>query len=111
MIPKTFSLLGYKWTVKTIDGLLNSEGEPVFGLCDFDNHKISLDSSLADTKLWHTFLHEMLHAALYSLGRNKLCDDEGFVDALSGALAQALKPEIASARPRAARKGHSKPSR
>lgn len=110
MIPKTFHLLGYKWTVKTIDSLVNSEGEPVFGLCDFDAHRISLDSKLAGAELWHTFLHELLHAALYSLGRNKLCDDEGFVDALSGALAQALKPQKQTkrARPSAAQSSRQK---
>lgn len=112
MIPKTFQLLGYTWTVAISSGPLKGDAdEKLYGLCDYDTHTIHLAGDLEPVMLWHTFMHEVLHACLAAIGREKLNLDEGFVDGLSGALAQALTPGTKPARPRAARKVPKKRSR
>ena len=39
---------------------------------------------------YQTFMHELAHAVLDTMGREELSKDEGFVDALSEYLAQAI---------------------
>lgn len=116
MIPKHFNLLGYNWAVVTSNGPLFATEEPkevLHGYCDFTTHTIYLSGDLKGLDLWHTFLHELLHAALEAIGRPKLGADEGLVDSLSGALAQALNPGLKTVRAprRAVRKAPSKRSR
>lgn len=116
MIPKKFQLLGYTWTVTHHDGPLSDPDKPddkICGLCDFENHEIHLSGDLTPELLWHTFLHEMLHATLEAIGQPKLAKNEGLVDGLSGALAQALRPGIKTVRvrPRAVAKARQKPLR
>ena len=113
MIPKTFQLLSYTWTVVMHDGPMVEGDQQCNGLCDFQNHVITLNKQLDAETLWHTWLHEVTHAVLDAIGRVKLGNDEGFVDSLSGALAQALRPASgkASVRPAAAAKGRRKPAR
>jgi hypothetical protein len=103
MIPKKFNLLGYTWTVKIHDGPVEApDGDKCSGFCDYETCTIALDGSMKPEALWHAYLHEITHAVLNAIGREKLNNDEGFVDSFSGALAQVLKPapKTTRARPR-----------
>lgn len=103
MIPKSFQLLGYKWRVRMVVGLKEvSSGDKLDGYCDFQKHLVFVEAGLPPAEQWHTFLHELLHASLEAIGRPELSASEGFVDALSGALAQALPTRKVRAPRRAA---------
>jgi hypothetical protein len=43
-----------------------------------------------DTFYYQTFVHELVHAVLDTMGREELSKDEGFVDAFSEYLAQTI---------------------
>jgi Zn-dependent peptidase ImmA (M78 family) len=88
MIPKQFKLLNHTWRVEMVPGLLEHEDGPANGTCDPATHIITLNSLCEPEQLWHTWLHELLHAILHTLGRYDQNDDEGFVDSVAGALAQ-----------------------
>lgn len=94
MIPKQFKLLNYTWTVVGHLGMIPENGRQLYGKCDHNNHTITLNIAAPPAVVWHTFLHELLHAALEATGRTQLSADEDFVDSLSGALAQALPNPI-----------------
>ena len=113
MIPKSFQLLSYTWTVKLHPGPIPYEDTTANGLCDFANKTIVLNADQEPEAIWHAWLHEVAHAVLEAIGRVKLSADEGFVDSLSGALAQVLRPapRKAPARPRAAGRARPKPGR
>lgn len=90
VIPKRFKLLNYTWTVIGHPGMIVEKGVQLYGKCDHNAHTIHLNIAAPPAVVWHTFLHELLHAALESTGRTTLSADEDLVDSLSGALAQAL---------------------
>lgn len=95
-IPKSFQLMGYTWTVVVHKAHLadpDAAGH-LFGMCDYNQHVIHISGGLTPEARWHTFLHELTHAVLGAIGREKLNKDEGFVDGFSGALAQALSPPV-----------------
>jgi hypothetical protein len=66
-----------------------ADGDECRGLCDYDSLTISVNVAQAHSMVLHTFLHEKMHAMLWTIGSDK-ADDEGFVDALSGILAQGM---------------------
>lgn len=90
MIPKRFKLLNYTWSVIGHDGMIVERGMQLYGKCDHDKHVITLNIAAPPDVVWHTFLHELMHATLEATGRTVLSADEDFVDSISGALAQAL---------------------
>lgn len=88
MIPKTFQLMAHTWTVRHCDGpVIAADGDKCKGLCDFDTLTISVDVTLPPSMVLHTFMHETMHAVLWSLGSD-MCDNEGFVDSVGGCLTQ-----------------------
>lgn len=90
MIPKTFQLIAHTWTVRHCDGpVIAPDGDQCKGLCDFDTLTISVNVTLPPSLVLHTFMHEVMHAVLWSMG-SELCDNEGFVDTLGGCLSQIL---------------------
>lgn len=94
-IPQQFRLAGKTWHVRELsdkdierhpDG-----GEDVFGLCLNGHSEILIRAGLPQQEREHTFLHELVHAMLYTLGWGRLNADEDRVDALAGMLHQFLQ--------------------
>lgn len=88
-IPIKFQLLGRTWTVQFVDKI-DAKGK-VLGETDGDDCVITLKQGLKPETLAHTFYHELAHAICFSLGWEKLNEDEGKIDALGSALFQYLK--------------------
>lgn len=89
-IPKTFQLLGREYKVKQ-ENRVTVDGESVCGYCMSTDGIIKIRKNLKKDLKEHTFLHEITHAILDSLGHTELSANEGFVDSFSGALYQVLK--------------------
>ncbi len=87
-VPREFILLGRTYKVLQ-PPRVDKEGN--LGDCNSDAALIKVRRNLKKELKEHTFLHEMTHAILDSLGYNKLSNDEKFVDSFSGALYQVLK--------------------
>lgn len=101
MIPKRFKLLNYTWSVIGHEGMIpGPRGIQLYGKCDHDKHELTLNIAAPPDVVWHTFLHELMHAVLEATGRTALSADEDFVDSLSGALAQCLPNPISKRRKR-----------
>lgn len=61
------------------------------GLCRLANGTIHIaDTQTPDSKM-NTFVHELLHAALDTIGRYSESNDEQFVCSLAGALTEAIR--------------------
>ena len=84
-IPKTFQLGGRTWKVKRV-GKKRWYGRCIAGRC-----QIEIAECRSKEEELHTFLHELTHAIMYTMGRKKLFSDEYFVDSSSSLLLQALK--------------------
>lgn len=92
VIPKKFQLMGHQWTVEHVPGMIKADdGDECRGLCQFDKLTLKVNMDQPTSLVAHTYLHELTHAVLWTLGKNKLCESEGFVDSVAGAFAQALQ--------------------
>ncbi len=87
-VPKEFLLLGRTYKVSQ-PTKVDSKGS--LGDCDSATAMIKVRRNLKKELKEHTYLHEVTHAILDSLGYEKLSMDEKFVDSFSGALYQVLK--------------------
>lgn len=92
-IPKSFYLMGQKWSVE-YDGKLFIKHEAV-GLCEYEKSKITIQPDIEDyprpqSKIEHTFWHESVHAILDAMGEDLMRDNEQFVDVFAGLLHQIL---------------------
>lgn len=88
-LPQKFQLLAHQWTVEPVKGSF-MEGEDLCnGVCDFSSLTIKVNVDLPESLVVHSFLHEVMHAVLWSLG-HPLATDEGFVDSVGCALAQVM---------------------
>ena len=90
IIPKSFKLLNRTYKVVRPVKVVN-DGEAVNGLCQPDLAKIKIEKGLDKDLADETFLHELTHAILFSLGHDDLSYNETFVTMFSAALHQALK--------------------
>lgn len=94
-IPREFQLAGKVWTVEEVApevlAKYADEDETIFGVCLFYESRILIQHGLSPQEKAHTFLHELMHAMLSTLGWRKLNEDEDRVDALAGVLHQFLK--------------------
>lgn len=88
-IPKTFQLGPHRWRVEHVDGVFDVEGDACNGVCCFATLTIRVNVSAAPSLVLHSFLHEVMHAVLWTIG-HELQVHEGFVDATGAALAQVL---------------------
>jgi Zn-dependent peptidase ImmA (M78 family) len=104
MIPRRFKLLNYTWIVVGHSGMIREGNRQLYGKCDHNEHVITLNIDAPAEVVWHTFLHELLHATLEAVGRTAFSADEDLVDSVSGALSQAL-PNPISKRKRTKRDG------
>lgn len=92
IIPTQFKLMAHTWTVEHVPGMITdpADGDTCRGLCEFDKLTIRVNVAQPASMVAHTYLHEVMHAVLWTLG-NKLCADEDFVDSVAGALAHVLE--------------------
>lgn len=91
VIPKKFRLMAHEWTVEHVPGMIQAaDGDECRGLCEFDQLTIRINMAQCESMIAHTFLHEVMHAVLWSLG-SKLTDNEKFVDSVAGCLAQVVQ--------------------
>lgn len=88
MIPKKFKLLAHVWTVEHHPGMITADdGDLCRGFCDFNALTIKVNVAQTPSMVMHTYMHEVMHAVLWSLG-HELADNENFVDSVAGALTQ-----------------------
>jgi hypothetical protein len=80
MIPKTFQLVGCKWTVKIVKDMTD------LGRCDPATFTVYIKEGLNPSYAEQTFFHELTHAIMFSMGHND--HDEVFVDAFGALLHQ-----------------------
>lgn len=91
MIPHTFKLMAHTWTVEHIHGKFAApDGDMCQGFCDFYALTIRVNVDHPPSMVTHIFMHEIMHAVLWSLG-SELADNENFVDSVGGALAQVME--------------------
>jgi Zn-dependent peptidase ImmA (M78 family) len=88
-IPSSFQLGGLTFTVKVLPTKKWPDPEAV-GLFRPDKNEILLLHDKDRSKLLHSFFHELEHAILHVMNRDKLYRDEAFVDLHSCLLLQAL---------------------
>lgn len=94
LIPKQFQLGAHTWTVVHSPGMFNApDGDTCRGYCDFYNLTVTVNIAQPDSLVRHTFMHEVMHAVLWTLA-HPLAEDESFVDSVSGALAQVLQSSV-----------------
>lgn len=100
-IPSAVQLFGHTIVVSRIPSAQWPHGDDCVGIYDPVNQRIDLLAEYDGSRGLHTFMHELLHAALM-LMNHKLARDEKFVDTLGGLLAQAMtsmKPKVVRKRP------------
>lgn len=90
LIPRQFKLLAHPWTVEPVHGTFEVDGDACNGCCDFSTLTIRVNVDLPPSLVVHSFMHEVMHAVLWSLG-HPLATDEGFVDSVGCALAQVME--------------------
>jgi hypothetical protein len=85
-IPRRFQLANRTWRVEYKN--LRKE----IGRTSFHKAVIYLDKSLRRNPevLYHTFIHELLHATSGTMGWKRVNNDEDRIDVLAAMLAQAL---------------------
>jgi hypothetical protein len=85
-IPKQFDLAGLTWKVEELDVIPGC-----MGACSNSDSKIVLLKSLSPEVKLQTFLHELNHAILFSMGKTADQHDEQFVDGHANFFLQFLK--------------------
>lgn len=88
-IPGSFYLMGSRYSVKIVPAKVWPFADDEVGVFDPLSKTISLRKQ-ERSGLEHTYLHELTHAILHAMNRDKLYMDESFVDVSSGLLHQAL---------------------
>lgn len=81
-IPTSFKLGAHTWRVRISDTVVG--GQNLYGLCDYESNVIRIartvnGKQLSLQSMYQTFLHEFIHAAMHTLGKN---DDEEFTAGL-----------------------------
>lgn len=89
-IPKRFQLLGYTYRVEIVPEA-EWPDDSTYGYCSPQLSKIQIRQQACPEAMEHTFFHELMHAILGAMSREKLNKDEGFVDTAGGLLHQAMK--------------------
>ena len=84
-IPSTFQLAAITWKVEQFDKLLNA-----YGACYLQDNTIHLLKTLQPAQKAQTFCHELVHAILFSMGK-QMPHDEEYVDAFAHYLHQYLE--------------------
>lgn len=88
-IPKSFYIGGQKMRVVIgQDQCLRSSD---LGLCQLAKGVINISPDQTDDSMQNTFVHELIHAALDTLGRYSDSNDECFVSSLASVLTEAVR--------------------
>ena len=68
MLPDKISLQGESWRISLEDGLLNDNGQEIYGQCDSNTHSININSlppyECDGPTVANTIVHELLHAVI-----------------------------------------------
>ena len=65
-IPEKINISGIEYEVIKTEGPLVVEGDQVYGLIDYNNRNIKLDTKIQDEQgLKSTFIHEVLHGIVF----------------------------------------------
>lgn len=88
-IPKSVVLGGRVWQIKR-----NVRMKRRLGQTDGTHCIIKLAAGQSPESEQHTYLHELLHAICFTMGWDKLNDNETKIDALAGMLLQALETGV-----------------
>lgn len=78
MKPFTLPIAFTEYKVIPVKELKGAAGE-----CDFANRTIRIAEGTSTENWRATLWHEVFHALLYELGRDKLSDDEALVEGLA----------------------------
>lgn len=98
MIPTSFKLGGNTWKVRTLKHIVhigpNNEVMHLYGDCDIEKCLIRIAKNVdgrpcTQDTIIQTFIHEFIHAALYTIG--KKFDDEELVIGLENMVWQYLR--------------------
>ena len=79
-VASTFTLAGFDWTVRYVEGITE------YGLCNPATQEIILRSGMNEQITHQTFLHELVHAILFTMGKTN--HDEEYTDAFGSLLHQ-----------------------
>lgn len=91
MIPKQIKIGGTTYEVKIAEQRTVKGNNVLMGEVDYCAGSIYINEKLKDDVMEQTLLHEMFHIILRVMGREKLNQDEYFVDALSLNLHQVFR--------------------
>jgi hypothetical protein len=89
VIPSMFLLAGNTWEV-FFKSKKDMEGD--WGLCHPDTHEIWIWKKLRERSRYQTFLHEAVHAVMFTMGYDK--HDEVLVEAVSQLVYQLLTTQL-----------------
>ena len=84
-IPSSFQLAAITWKVEEVDKLIGA-----YGVTYLQDNVIQVLKDLKPPQKKQTFCHELVHAILFSMGK-ELPHDEQFVDAFAHYLHQYLE--------------------
>lgn len=85
-IPSTFEMGGIVWTVEEMDVIPGA-----MGCTSNADAKVVLLKNLTPQVKFQTFLHELAHVIMFSMGKSGDQHDEQFVDAFATFFMQYLK--------------------
>lgn len=92
-IPEKINISGIEYEVIKTEGPLVVDGDQVYGLIDYNNRKIKLDTNIQDEQgVKSTFIHEVLHGIVFDRQIDWKNDgEETIIEQLSRGLYSILK--------------------
>jgi Zn-dependent peptidase ImmA (M78 family) len=60
--PFNLEIMGETWKVMFIHPVVDTNNNPAYGLCDWPQRVLWIDSELDQSTMAHTLIHEMFHA-------------------------------------------------
>ena len=77
---KKIPLINVGWTQFTVEIVPDKiiiDGEACWGMCDFEHSKIKLSNKTPEPMIRQTFLHELMHVVLETLGYGADTEKDG----------------------------------
>ena len=93
-IPKSFKVGGQEMLVENVEHLEGTLGECCVGAGYIKIADVFKEKSQSQSSKENTFVHELVHSILDTMGRDDLSKDEVFVSCFSGFLAEALNSMV-----------------
>lgn len=88
-IPVRYTVGGQDMEVEIV-----SPDSPIgdqLGLCKISSGKVYIASNQTETSMQNTFIHELIHTILDTVGRPELSSDESLVCSVAGVVLEALR--------------------